>query len=73
MAGAQVDFVVRASDVADPNPTVSCVPAVGSVFPIGTNAVACTATDAAGNAASANFHITIEVSKHRIYKPAERV
>ena len=48
-----------ASDIADPSPVVSCVPPSGSTFPLGTTTATCTATDAAGNDASAGFDVTV--------------
>ncbi|HZC32920.1 MAG TPA: HYR domain-containing protein [Candidatus Bathyarchaeia archaeon] len=48
-----------ATDVVDPSPSVSCTPASGSKVPVGTTTVTCTATDAAGNHSSANFHATV--------------
>jgi hypothetical protein len=36
-----------------------CAPPSGSLFPIGTSLVTCTATDAAGNTESSTFHITV--------------
>lgn len=38
---------------------VTCTPASGSSFPVGTTPVTCTATDAAGNTATASFKVTI--------------
>jgi len=38
--------------------TVICNPPSGSLFPIGTSNVTCTATDAAGNSASCTFSVT---------------
>jgi hypothetical protein len=58
--GASVGFFVTASDNVDPFPTVSCSPAAGALFPIGTTTVSCTATDAANNAsAPSTFTITV--------------
>jgi alpha-tubulin suppressor-like RCC1 family protein len=60
-AGAVVDYPMPfATDDIDPNPTVSCTPASGSVFAIGTTIVWCSAQDAVGNAASANFTVTVQ-------------
>jgi hypothetical protein len=59
-AGAVVNFTVTATDPFDPAPTVSCVPASGSLFPIGTTTVACTATDAQGNEREASFPVTVK-------------
>ncbi|UVK37536.1 HYR domain-containing protein [Mesorhizobium sp. AR10] len=49
-----------ATDVIDPNPTVSCSPASGSSFNLGPTTVDCTARDASGNTASGSFTVTIE-------------
>jgi hypothetical protein len=58
-AGAPVSFAVTATDDRDPNPVVSCSPASGSTFPIGTTSVTCTATDAATNTSSQTFPVTV--------------
>jgi hypothetical protein len=42
-----------------PDPTFVCTPANGSVFPIGTSTVSCTATDIWGNTASCSFPVTV--------------
>lgn len=39
--------------------SLSCLPASGSVFPIGTTTVTCTATDLAGNSGSGTFRVTV--------------
>jgi hypothetical protein len=43
-----------------PGVTVACVPASGSLFPVGTTTDTCTSTDAAGNTASCAFTNTVE-------------
>ncbi|MFC1772292.1 HYR domain-containing protein [Pseudomonadota bacterium] len=48
-----------ASDVVDPAPVVSCSPASGSTFPLGSTSVTCVATDASGNSSDAGFVVTI--------------
>jgi outer membrane protein assembly factor BamB len=58
-AGAVVSFDVSATDNVDPNPQVTCDPASGSTFPIGETTVTCTATDSAGNTATATFKVTV--------------
>lgn len=40
--------------------TVTCDPVSGSVFPIGTSTVACTARDRSGNTNSCSFAVTVE-------------
>ena len=59
--GAQVTYTrPTATDVASSdNPTVTCTPASGSAFPIGTTVVNCSAADAAGNSASVTFSVTV--------------
>ena len=58
-AGAQVSYAVTATDDFPGSPAIACSPASGSTFPIGDDAVACTATDAAGNASTGSFIITV--------------
>jgi hypothetical protein len=57
-AGAPVVYSVSVVDL-DPSPTWTCGPRSGSLFPLGSTTVACTATDAAGNTASASFVVTV--------------
>jgi HYR domain len=57
--GAAVSYVATADDGVDPAPVVTCEPPSGSTFPIGTTTVTCTATDAAGNSASASFDVQV--------------
>ena len=49
-----------------PIPPPVCAPAAGSLFAIGTTALACTATDASGNAASASFTVTVLGAKEQL-------
>jgi HYR domain len=61
-AGARATYVVTATD-GDGNPlpdsAISCSPASGSTFPLGTTTVACTAEDGAGNETDGSFAITV--------------
>ncbi len=54
-----VTFTVTATDNCDANVAVVCVPASGGYFPVGTNAVACTATDDAGNTNVCAFAVRV--------------
>jgi hypothetical protein len=65
-SGAVVTFVVTATDDVDPSPSVACTPPSGSTFPIGTTSVTCTATDAAGNAASASFAVHVRGAREQL-------
>jgi hypothetical protein len=59
-SGAVVAYVSpTATDAVDVDPTVSCEPASGATFPIGTTTVTCTATDDAGNSRAATFQVTV--------------
>ena len=58
---ATVDFPVpEATDPTDADVEVTCDPAAGSQFAIGTTTVTCTARDAAGNTDSDTFTVTVE-------------
>jgi hypothetical protein len=58
-SGKAETFTASASDSVDGPITPTCSPASGSVFPVGSTTVTCTATDAHGNTGSASFHVAI--------------
>jgi hypothetical protein len=58
-AGAIATFTATATDDFDGAVVVSATPASGSVFAIGNTTVNLTATDAAGNTATASFIVTV--------------
>ncbi|MEZ5126791.1 MAG: PxKF domain-containing protein [Thermoleophilia bacterium] len=58
-AGAVVEFAATAEDTAGVPLAVTCEPASGSTFPLGTTTVNCTATDASGNTATGSFTVTV--------------
>lgn len=58
-SGAVVTYTATAQDLEDPAPSFTCAPASGALFPMGATTVTCTATDAAGNSASASFTVTV--------------
>jgi HYR domain-containing protein len=64
--GATVEYAVSANDVLTPRPRVSCAPPSGSVFPLGTTTVSCTATDDAGNDASKTFDVHVRGAAEQI-------
>ena len=58
--GARVDYASpTANDAADGSVAVDCQPASGTVFALGQATVNCSATDKAGNKASASFTVTV--------------
>ena len=60
-AGANVNYSALASDNLDTSPTLNCLPASGGVYPLGTTAVTCTATDDADNtSAPSSFNIIVQ-------------
>jgi len=57
--GAVAFFVATAYDIVAGVIPASCAPPSGSLFPIGTTTVTCTAVDEAGNASSAQSSVTV--------------
>jgi hypothetical protein len=64
--GAVVSFSASATDDVDGAVPVTCAPASGSTFPIGTTTVNCTATDAAGNTANASFSVHVKGAPEQV-------
>jgi hypothetical protein len=60
--GAPVSYTVTATDPdnAASDLKISCSPASGSTFPIGTTTVNCTAKDPAGNTSSGSFQVVVK-------------
>ncbi|MEK6322056.1 MAG: HYR domain-containing protein [Acidobacteriota bacterium] len=54
-----VNYATPAASDNCPGVTVACVPPSGSMFPVGSTTVTCTATDAAGNIATCTFPVTV--------------
>jgi hypothetical protein len=57
--GAVVNFAASATDIVDTVVTVSCIPASGSTFGLGTTTVNCTAVDYSGNDDEGSFTVTV--------------
>lgn len=58
--GAPVTYTSpSANDNVDGPVTVTCAPASGSTFALGTTSVVCSATDTAGNTATVSFNVTV--------------
>jgi len=58
-SGAIATFNPTATDDVDGTVPVICAPASGSIFPLGTTTVTCTASDNAGNIATGKFTVTV--------------
>lgn len=71
--GVTVTFTANASDGADPSPSVTCNPASGSMFAIGAQIVACTATDHVGNAAHQSFGVSVRGAKEQLNRLIQSV
>lgn len=59
-SGAIVTWTATAHDLVDGDRPVTCDPASGSQFPLGTTTVVCTASDTRGNDASNAFDVTVQ-------------
>ena len=57
--GIAHDFNVTAADLVTLFPEVTCLPTSGSLFPVGTTTVNCSATDDASNSSSGSFTVTV--------------
>ena len=70
-AGAVVNYTnPTATDLVDPNPVVTCLPASGSTFAVGTTQVSCTAKDATGNTSTpSTFNVTVAYSWSNFLQP----
>lgn len=59
-SGANVGFAASANDVVDGSTTVSCTPASGSQFPLGTTTVSCSSTDSRANKTTGTLKVTVQ-------------
>ena len=58
-AGTVVVYSASATDLVDGPVHVNCAPASGTLFPVGTTKVTCSAADSRGNASSASFDVVV--------------
>ena len=59
-AGAVATFVVTAYDLVDGDVAVTCAPPSGSLFPMGTTDVFCSATDSRNNGNDTSFQVIVQ-------------
>jgi hypothetical protein len=71
-SGAAVTFSLRVTDNVGVT-SVSCDPESGSVFPVGSTPVTCTARDAAGNSASISFSVSVVGAHQQIGNLMEKM
>jgi predicted extracellular nuclease len=57
--GAVVTYTATATDARDTDVTVNCVPASGSLFPLGSNTVNCSATNSRHKTATGSFNVFV--------------
>ncbi|WP_330476064.1 HYR domain-containing protein [Terrabacter sp. C0L_2] len=68
--GAVVTFAdPKAMDIVDGTVAASCDRASGSVFPLGSTTVTCSATDKAGNKGSKTFTVTVTAAWSNVLQP----
>lgn len=65
-SGAVVEYLVTATDNIDPNPSLACEPASGSVFPIGTTTVSCSSSDNLDNTSEATFTVHVRSAAEQL-------
>jgi hypothetical protein len=77
-SGTAVDYTVSANDAVDGPVPVTCLPASGSWFPIGSTIVNCSASDAHGNRAEGSFLVSVRypigaecggIAGHQVLQP----
>ncbi|MCR8922392.1 HYR domain-containing protein [Dasania sp. GY-MA-18] len=61
-AGAVVSYSVNVSDNKDAQPSYSCSPASGALFPLAETQVNCSAVDSSGNRSQASFSVNVQDS-----------
>jgi N-acetylneuraminic acid mutarotase len=69
-SGSVVTYFASANDVVSGPEPIQCSPASGSIFPIGTTNVSCSATDGAGNIATGSFTVYV-LTANQAYTPAD--
>ena len=72
-SGAVVRYTVTARDDVDGPVAASCAPPSGSMFPIATTTVTCTAADRAHNTASTTFEVTVKGATAQIDDAITRI
>jgi HYR domain len=66
--GARVRYQASATDLVDGPVPITCTPASGATFALGTTQVTCTATDKAGNTATGTFTVTVRDTRAPVLK-----
>ena len=71
--GTNVAYTATATDDQCGPAILTCAPASGSLFPIATTQVACSATDGAGNTSQASFSVSVRGAPEQIVALLEKL
>src|SRR5690606_29774981 len=58
--GAEVRYTATATNATGAPVDVTCIPGSGTIFPLGTTTVECTAVDSNGNEATQSFQVRVQ-------------
>jgi hypothetical protein len=70
-SGAVVTFTATATDVVDATVVVTCVPASGSIFPVGATPVNCSATNSRHKTTTGSFNVNVDAPAPVLSLPAD--
>jgi hypothetical protein len=70
---AVVTYSASATDLVDGSVPITCAPASGSSFPVGTTTVNCSATDAHENTANGSFTMTVTYAFTGFFQPIDNL
>ena len=71
-SGTQVSWQApTANDAVDGTVNVTCSPASGTIFPLGTTQVDCSASDSSGNTATKSFQVSVLYDFEGFFKPVD--
>lgn len=73
-SGAVVSYTLpSASDLVDGPVTVTCLPASGGTFAVGTTAVNCSATDSHNNTGHSTFNVIVSYDFNGFFRPVDNL
>lgn len=73
-SSANVSYTLpTATDIVDGTDAVTCVPASGSSFTVGSTTVNCSATDAHGNTGHSSFKVTVSYPFAGFFRPVDNL
>jgi predicted metallo-beta-lactamase superfamily hydrolase len=72
-SGKVVTYTASATDLVDGSVAVTCTPASGSTFSVGTTTVNCSATDSHSNTAHSSFTVTVNYNFTGFFQPVDNL